>query len=284
MTEIASPEHAPAMGPPQSRLYRRLVDEVATAQLPAGPDDGEAVTEADIEALPEVVRRYLGFMGVVGRPRDWSFRAQFVGRFRLRPRLGWMPATAWQYNSSLEVARVFVMRLRLAGVVPMIGRDTYLRGHGRMIGKLLDRVTVVDGKGDEFDIGELTTYLNDAVLLAPSMLLGPTTQWLGVDDDTFDVILSDAGRTVTGRVLLDDRGAPRDFSTNDRFAALPSGLVRAEWRTPVPSWEIVDGRPLPGPFSAVWLLPAGPFPYIEGRLVLGSVAFNVAPPLRAESS
>ena len=44
--------------------------------------------------------------------------------------------------------------------------------------------------------------------------------------------LSDAARTVTGRVFIDDRGAPRDFSTTDRFADLPGGLVRAEWRTP----------------------------------------------------
>jgi len=159
----------------------------------------------------------------------------------------------------------------------MIGRDTYLSGHGRMNGKLADRVTVADGQGDEFDIGELTTYLNDAVLLAPSMLLGPATTWTGIDEHTFDVILSGSGRTVTGRVFLDDRGAPRDFSTTDRYADLPGGLVRAEWRTPVQNWERIDGRPLPGPFGAVWHLPDGPVPYIEGRLVPGSVAFNVAP-------
>jgi hypothetical protein len=82
------------------------------------------------------------------------------------------------------------------------------------------------------EVGELTTYLNDAVLLAPSMLLGLATTWSGVDDHTFDVSLSDAARTVTGRVFIDDRGAPRDFSTTDRFADLPGGLVRAEWRTP----------------------------------------------------
>ena len=264
----------------RSGLYRRFDREVAAADLPTGPVDVRPVTHADLDGLPAVVQRYLHFMGVVGRPRDWSFRAHFVGRFRLRPRLGWMPAEAWQYNSGVDVARIFVMRLRFAGVVPMIGRDTYLDGHGRMIGKLLDRVTVADGQGEEFDIGELTTYLNDAVLLAPSMLLGLATTWTGVDERSFDVSLTDSGRTVTGRVFLDDRGAPRDFSTTDRYADLPRGLVRAEWRTPVSSWESIDGRPLPGPFGAVWHLPGGPLPYIEGRLEPGSVAFNVQPPVR----
>jgi len=122
---------------PPSRLYRRFVEEVTAAGLPAGPGDATPVTDADLAGLPDVVQQYLRFMAVVGRPRDWSFRARFIGRFRGRPRLGWMPAEAWQYNSGLEIARVFVMRVRLAGIVPMIGRDTYLDGHGRTLGKLL---------------------------------------------------------------------------------------------------------------------------------------------------
>lgn len=191
------------------------------------------MTEGEIADLPQVVQRYLRFMGVVGRPRDWSVQAHFIGRFRLRRWLGWMPAEAWQYDFGPNVARMFVMRVRLAGIVPMIGRDTYVDGHGRMIGKLFDRITVVDGRGDELDVGELTTYLNDAILLAPSMLLGAATTWTGVDANSFDVALGDSGRRVSARVFLDDQGAPYDFATTDRFAALPKGLVRAEWRTPV---------------------------------------------------
>jgi hypothetical protein len=157
-----------------------------------------------------VVQRYLRFMGVVDRPRDWSFRARFVGRFRLRPRLGWMPAEAWQYSTSSGIARIFVMHLRFARVVPMIGSDTYVNGRGRMLGKLLDRIVVAEGQVPEFDIGELTSYLNDAVLIAPSMLLGPSTAWTAVDDGSFDVTLTDAGRTVTGRVFVDQSAAVRD--------------------------------------------------------------------------
>jgi hypothetical protein len=257
----------------RDRLYQRLIREIGVGGVPTGPGDQSTVTEAEVSRLPDVVQRYLRFMGVVGRPRIWSLRARFVGRFRLRPRLGWMPAEAWQYNSSLGIARVFVMRLRFAGFVPMVGSDTYLRGHGRMLGKLLDRVTVADGKGDEFDIGELTTYLNDAILLAPSMLLGSATSWNDVDGGSFDVSLADGGRSVRGRVFVDARGAPYDFSTTDRYADLPGGLTRAEWHTPVTDWDVVDGRAVPGRFGAVWHLPHGQLPYITGGLT--HLSYNV---------
>ena len=45
------------------------------------------------------------------------------------------------------VARVFVLRVRFARVVPMSGKDTYLHGYGRMLGKLAGLITVADGKG-----------------------------------------------------------------------------------------------------------------------------------------
>jgi hypothetical protein len=264
-------------------LFDRLAGELAAAGIPAGPGDQRPVTEADIAELPEAVQRYLRFMGVVGRPRDWSFRARFAGRFRMRPGMGWMPAEAWQYNSAITVARVFVLRVRLAGMLPMTGKDIYLDGHGRMLGKLLGLITVADGKGEEFDIGELTTYLNDALLIAPSFLLRDHVRWTEVDANAFDVTLRDAGRSVSGRVFIDERGAPVDFASTDRFADLPGGPRRAEWRTPISEWVGANGRPVPGPLKCVWNLPEGKFSYLEGRLDPESIAFNVPPTTREES-
>ena len=83
-------------------------------------------------------------MRVAGRPRVWSFRARITGRFRLRPRFGWLPAQAWQYNTCPQMARIFVMRLRFARLLPMIGHDIYLHGHGRMLGKPRDAAHAVE--------------------------------------------------------------------------------------------------------------------------------------------
>jgi hypothetical protein len=250
--------------------------EVAAA-IPSPPPDRSPITAGGVSGLPAVVQRYLRFMGVVGRPPDWSFRARFRGRFRLRPGRPWMPMEASQYNSATEVARIYQMRITWARIVPILGSDTYLRGRGRMRGKLLNVFTVADGEGPEFDLGELATYLNDAILLAPSMLLRPSTSWTEVDDRSFDVRLGDAGLSVTARVRLDAQGAPSDFSTSDRYAALPDGLVRARWTTPISGWDMAGERPLPAGGAAVWHLPEGPFTYAEGRFLPGTVDYNVAP-------
>ncbi len=153
-----------------------------------------------------------------------------------------------------------------------------------MLGKLLGLITVADGKGEEFDIGELTTYLNDALLLAPTFLLRDDVRWTEADASAFDVTQRDAGHSVSGRVFIDERGAPVDFASTDRFAALPEGLRRAEWRTPISKWVTANGRPVPGPCRVVWNLPEGEFSFLEGRWDPESVAFNVPPTSKQESA
>jgi hypothetical protein len=119
-------------------LYRRYTATVAAAGLPAGLGDDAPVTEADLASLPGPARSYLRFMGVVGRPLDWSFQARFTGRFRMRPGAQWLPAEAWQYNSALAPARIFVMGVRLATAMPVTGRNTYQGGRGHFTARVLD--------------------------------------------------------------------------------------------------------------------------------------------------
>jgi len=258
-------------------LRQRLAADVAVLGLPPGPEQPAVVSETQLARLPSAAQRYLRFMEVPGRPADWSFLAHITGRFRLRPGMPWLRCEAWQYSTCPAVTRLFHMRLSAAGLLRMTGRDAYVRGQGRMHGTLAGLVTVAESAGPETDVSELVTYLNDAVFLAPSMLLELPVTWAPVDDDSFEVTLEDSGRRVTARVFLDERGAPVNFSTEDRWCVLPDGLVRARWCTPVRGWRRVNGRWLPSAGSAIWHLPEGPFRYAEFRFAPGAIRYNVAP-------
>jgi hypothetical protein len=257
----------------RSKLFREIREfglHGPTGSLPT-------VTTADLLPLPEPAQRYLRFMGVLDQPRDWSFRTSFVGRFKLKPSAPWRPCEVWQYDTSVPITRIFYMKLRFGGL-PVIGRDIYREGHGRMLGRLLDLITVIDGTGPEFDLGELVTYLNDLVLVAPSMLLVPTVTWTPIDARCFELSLTDRGNTVKAQVFLDERGAPVNFETTDRFCERPDNpkqLMRARWSTPMKGFRSVDGRQVPTRGQAVWHLPDGELTYADFELVPGSLAFNV---------
>jgi hypothetical protein len=260
-----------------SFLVSRLEREVRTASLPTSAASTELVDEASIVGLPKPVQRYLHFMGAVGQPRDWSLRAQFSARFR-REAGDWLACEVLQYDRREPVARVFLMQLALGPLLPVTVRDNYAHGHGTMTAKAFDLFPVADGRGYELDVGELVTYLNDAILMAPSLLLGPETTWNALDANAFEVALRDGSLNVSARVWLDERGAPTDFSTTDRFFDTQDGKrVRTEWRTPVSGWQVVGRRHLPTRAQAVWRLPNGPFAYADFSMDPDRIAFNVAP-------
>jgi uncharacterized protein DUF6544 len=261
--------------------------EVAAARLPAPATAAviaaaAPVTADEIRRFPEPIQRYFRTMRVVGRPRVWSFRLEWVGRFRRAPEEEWKRCEAWQYNTRVELARVFRLRIHYAPLVSMVAHDTYVRGHGRMQGKLFDRIKVVDAAGPELDTGELVTYLNDAVLVAPAMLLGPEVRFTPVDSGSFDVALTDRERTVEARVYLDDDGAPVSFSTLDRYLQPPDhpegGWQRCRWSTPIDGWQLgPGGHPLPTAGRATWHLASAPFTYAELQPVPTSLRLNVLP-------
>ena len=249
----------PSAGSLGRRLQRELEQQgVRRPELPPARVDA-----ASVASLPAPVQRYLAFMRVVERPRDASLRAAFSGRFRL-DRGTWLPCEVEQYSARAPVVRVFMMQLRLKRVLPVTVRDEYVRGRGRLQAKAFDWLRVAEQCGYELDVGELVTYLNDAILMAPSLLLGPETTWAEVDATSFDVTLTDAATTVKARVRLDPRGAPTNFITTDRFFDAGHGRrLRSEWQTPVDGWQEAAGRMLPTRAQAVWQLPTGPFPYAD---------------------
>jgi hypothetical protein len=188
-----------------------------------------------------------------------------------------MSCEAWQYNSALTVARVFHMEIKAGGLVPMLGRDSYLCGRGLMHGKLAGLFTVAHGSGPECDMSELVTFLNDAVIFAPSMLLRLRVSWSPVGERSFDISLTDRGHRVTARVLLDDRDLPCDFTTDDRYRDTDQGPVRTRWSTPVGGWYAAGGRSQPSVGWASWDLPDGAFTYAEFTFGPGAIRYNIAP-------
>jgi len=104
-------------------MRRRFQARVGEMDLSAGPVDTAPVSDNDIATLPSAAQRYMRFVGVIGRTRDWSFRARFMGEFRQQTRQKFMPCEAWQYNTRLIPARIYYMRIDFVGVLPMFGVD-----------------------------------------------------------------------------------------------------------------------------------------------------------------
>ncbi len=259
-------------------MWTKLQREVAACQLEEAPH--ELVSAAEMIALPSTVRRYMQFFGVApGTPKHRAVTLRWTGEFRRTPDDPWTPIEAVQRDTRAPVARIFLTRARVRGVLPMFVHERYVDGEARVVAKLADLMPLVEASGSALSQNELVTWVEDCVRFAPTMLLGKSTRWMSVGDHAFDVVFSDCGRTVASRVYIDERGAPIDFETNDRFLDDPDDpkhpLKRAHWSAPIRSWQRVGEQVLPKHGDATWETPRGDFTYARLDLDASSVAFEV---------
>ena len=77
-------------------LERRIAGEIDALLADGQPAPSATVSEADLQRLPEPVRRWLRYAQIVGTARPTTVRLRQEGDFQLEGR-GWLPYQAEQY-------------------------------------------------------------------------------------------------------------------------------------------------------------------------------------------
>jgi len=250
-----------------SRGFTRLVqgDVRALLDQALGPEASASPVSAEMLApLPDPVRRYLAWTGVVGQPIPRMVRLRQRGRMRLGRGQPWWPLDAVQHYSVRPPGFVWVGTLGCGPLRLARARDMYQGGRGRMLVRLGSHFSVVDAEGKEMDQGAMTRYLSEMVWF-PAALLGANVSFEAVDGSSARVILNDHGHTVAGTLHVDANGRPTDFVTaRQRMQGETSRL--ATWSTPMTAYGTLAGLRLPVEGRAVWKLAGGDLEYFEVRV------------------
>jgi hypothetical protein len=233
------------------------------ARVPAEP--GAVVTPEELAGLPPPVRRWLEGSGVVGKPRVRSVRLRQRGGIRTAPDQTFMPAEAQQYFAVDRPGFVWRVRVKMMRVLPVVGRDTYLEGKGRMRIEAASLVPIVDGTGDKLDQGTLLRYLGE-IIWFPSAALSPTIRWESIDADAARATMTYRGVSASGvfRFAADGRFLSM---TAHRYMGTGERATLEECFFPARDWKRMNDILIPVEGDAVWRLPGGDFNYYQWEIV-----------------
>lgn len=250
--------------------YEREVTERSTRPVPR-----DRVTEADLERLPDPVRRYVQASGALGQPEVHDFRASWTGRIRAGPDDTWMEFTAEQRNFVEDPARFFLMDARRGGL-PVDVFHAFREGRATMRVRLLSLLSLVDAWGPDLDRAETVTLFNDLCLLAPGALVDKNIRWEPIDERSARGFYSVGANTVSAVLHFNAADELVDFVSDDRLAASPDGkeFVRERWSTPVSEYRSFGPLRLMSRGEGRWHPPSGDFAYFQAELL--DVEMNVA--------
>ena len=241
------------------RAFARLIrEDVEALRARACPGRAGVVTEEMLADLPNPVRRYLRYTGVVGKPFPGTVRLRQKGRMRLGQR--WVALEAEEHYSVRPPGFVWAGTARLGPLPVARARDMYAGGQGRLQVKVASLWPVADASGAQMDQGEMMRYLSEMIWF-PAAFLAGNISFEAVDDSSARVTLTDHGRTATGTLVFDAEGRVADFVAQ-RYRT-PGASSPDTWSTPFTGYGEFEGLRLPTRGTAVYKLPAGDLEYID---------------------
>lgn len=231
----------------------------------------DLLTQADIEHLPEVVRKYLRYTGFIGKEKIANFRSTYIGGIRNNPEEEFMPFRSVQYNFMDQQARYFYMVAKKKGI-PAIGLHMYQYAKAIFQIKILGLFPVVNAKGPKLDQAETVTVLNDMFFMAPGSLIDKRIEWEVVDELRVKAVFTNEHIRVSALIHFDEEGRLINFISHDRFDTNGKEYKNHPWETPALAFREINNYRLPSKARLIYKRPEGDFCY--GEFELNNIAYN----------
>jgi len=229
----------------------------------------DILTEQDMLSIPASVKRYLKYVGVVGKPKVKNFKIVFDGEMREKGK-DYFSFTSEQYNFIENPSRLFFMKAQMFGMT-IPGYHKYFNNRATMDIRIFGLFPVVKLAGEVMDKTETVTLFNDMCLFSPGSLIDKRIQWATIDDLTAKAVFTNHGISITANLYFNQEGQLINFISNDRTAV--SEMKQYPFLTPASEYRNIDGLNLPTYGEAVWRMPEGDFTY--GKFRLKNVEYNL---------
>ena len=221
----------------------------------------------DIKPLPELVQKYLIYVGAIGKPKIQNVKVVFNGSIKRNKNSHWMTIKSQQYNFFDEKSRFFYIRAKMFGI-PFDGLHVYSGNEATMRIKVASLFQVVDAKGDKMFHGETVTVLNDMCFMAPATLVDENIKWEVINSRSVKAIFTNGKITISAILIFNQIGELINFISDDRYyCADGKTYLSYKWSTPISNYEEIDGRRIPTYGEAIWHIPfEGEFCYAKFEL------------------
>ncbi|XFA99041.1 DUF6544 family protein [Candidatus Izemoplasma sp. B36] len=235
-------------------------------------NDLEEITEDDLIGLPDSVKNYLNYVGVVGTNKVHHFKADLSLEFKATRDGEFVDGKALQTSYINPATRLFYMTLKMNGL-KVVGLHHFENAEATMKIKLLDILTVTNAYGIEMNKAETVTMFNDMCLLAPSTLIDERISWEEIDQYHVRGTFINQGISISAILTFDESYRLINFYSEDRYYANSNGeMEQVPWSTPITEYKLNNGLNLPYYGSAIWHFETEDYTYI--KMYIKNITFN----------
>ena len=222
----------------------------------------------EVKELPEPVKKYFHLVLKDGMPIiNRAFVSQ-VGGFRSKPEMTeWSKMVAEQYFSTRPRAFVWNSTISIVPGVSISVSDSYIKGKGRMKGKLLSLFTIIDAQNQrELTEGALQRFLAEAVWFPTALLPGQGVTWTASDDHKAKATITDFDITTSLEFEFNKKGEVVSVYTPSRYREVAGKYEPTPWKGRLSEYINANDCLIPRDVEVEWHLKDQVYPYVKVSL------------------
>ena len=255
----------------------RMAERIASRTRASNGVAPTVYSRDQLAGLPAPVVRYFEFALTPGQPLVRQARIRQAGTFAQQPG-SWSPFTAIEQFNVRPPAFVWDARIRMAPLVSVRVRDSYVDEEGATLAKVAGLITVANLHGTpELASGALLRHLAEAAWFPTALLPSEGVKWEAIDDSTARATLT-SGATTASLELGFGEGGEIVKARAMRYRAVGDTFLLTPWSAEYRAYERMGDMMIPTEAEVQWELPDGAYPYWRGRTVSAEYSFaNMAP-------
>jgi hypothetical protein len=218
-----------------------------------------------LAGLPEPVQKYFKHVLKEGQFYINTTRLTHTGQFKTGLEKDWVDIEGEEYFTTEKPGYIWRGRTAL-----FTARDSYIAGKGRLIVTILSLIKVVDGKGPQYDQGELLRWLAESVWFPTNLLPSKNLQWIPVDSLSARLTFDYNGLSVFFIVRFDDTGTIIEMETK-RYMDEKS---LETWICKMGKYEDRNAIIIPTEAEVFWRLEKGNFSYAKFKI--NKIDYNIS--------
>jgi hypothetical protein len=234
--------------------------------------ESKIITEEMIKDLPLPVQRWLKYSEVIGKEQVHTVYLKQKGLMKLKPdQKEWIESEAEQYFTIDKPAFIWRVKTSMAGL-PVVGRDLFRDGQGKMQIKLVGMIPVVNVVNNpKLNEPALQRFLGE-ITWFPAAALSPYIKWEPINDYSAKATMSYGETTGSAVFHFNKKGELTKFVAF-RFKDIADPEPK-EWIAKVLETKTINGIKVPTKLEASWQLEDGEFTWY--KFEISDLAYNEA--------
>ena len=250
--------------------FKAMVNKELKAFQPTSLSAPKWVTPESVGTLPAIVQKWLYRSQVVGKEAVQVVELVQKGEMKTEPDGHWIPFDAEQYNTIVKPGFIWQTRIQMMPLVPVVGRDKYIHGHGNMLIKALALFPIADAKGPAIDRGSLLRNLAE-ICWFPAAALRDYIHWEPLDSLSAKATMTNGGISASGIFRFTPAGDMESFEAK-RYYDRKDGATLEDWLVTVKGYKVFNGVRIGHQSEVTWKLKTGDYTWL--KLEITEIHYN----------